>query len=313
MMDPADSSIQRSGTHLSKDLLIAVLQHDGLANEVAANAESYSLKPDSGIRDTTLMFREYFDVAPATTQKLKEEVFRLRYQVYCSETRFENPADFPDQLERDKYDHRSEHSLLRHKRTGIDAGTVRLVRPEPEVLSSLPLHDVTDHPFFRDETRFPASTVAEVSRFAISRSFRRRLDEYPSPSAAGRFNSTRERFYREQEKKVLPHITLGLFIAMVKMSHEMGVKTWFCVMEKALVRLLARYSLYFEPIGPTIEYHGKRQPCYADIDKFLARVKAEKPDIWRLITANGAYWPTEKAESSTPCSKDLCRRTGCAG
>ena len=313
MIDIDDLSIQPSATYLSRDLLVAVLQNCGSGKNVAANAERYRPKPDSAIRETTLLFQEYFDVAAANTPELKEEVFSLRYQVYCSETKFENPADYPDELERDIYDGRSVHSLLRHKRTGINAGTVRLVLPESGSLSSLPLHNVTDHPFFSDDKRFPASTVAEVSRFAISKSFRRRLDEFPSPSAAGRFNPLRERFHRQQEQKVLPHVTLGLFIAMVKMSYEMGITTWFCVMEKALVRLLARYSLYFEPIGPAIEYHGKRQPCYADINKFLARVKAEQPDIWRLITANGAYWPTEKAESSTPCSKDLCIRTGCAG
>ena len=233
------------------------------------------------------MFRDYFDVIPADSPKLREEVFHLRYQVYCVETKFEKTCDFPDELERDEYDDRSVHSLLRHKRTGINAGTVRLVLPKPGQLASLPLHDVTDHPFFRDEARFPASSVAEVSRFAISKHFRRRLDEFQSPSAAGTFDPERERRYQEQEQKVLPHISLGLFIAMLKMSQELGISTWFCVMERALVRRLARYSLHFEPIGPIVEHHGKRQPCYANIDEFLERAKAEQPDIWELITDNG--------------------------
>jgi N-acyl amino acid synthase of PEP-CTERM/exosortase system len=75
---------------------------------------------------------------------------------------------------------------------------------------------------------------------------------------------------------------------MVKMSHELGVTDWFCVMEKALVRLLARYSLHFKPIGPAVEYHGMRQPCYANIDQFLERARAEQPSIWELITEGGA-------------------------
>jgi N-acyl amino acid synthase of PEP-CTERM/exosortase system len=134
----------------------------------------------------------------------------------------------------------------------------------------------------------------EVSRFAISKHFRRRLDEFQSPSAAGTFDPERERCYQEQELKIMPHISLGLFVAMVSMSREMGVSTWFCVMERALVRRLARYSLHFQPIGPIVEHHGKRQPCYADIDGFLKRAKLEQPDIWELITDNGALWRSDE-------------------
>lgn len=237
------------------------------------------------------MFSEYFDVITADTPELQEEVYRLRYQVYCLETKFEDAACFPDQMERDEFDKRSVHGLLKHKRSGIYAGTVRLVLTEPAKLTSLPLHGVADHPLFCDDTRFPPSSVVEVSRFAISKSFRRRLDEFQSPSAAGSLDLERERRYREQENKILPHIVLGLFIAMVKISREIGVTTWFCVMERALLRLLKRYSLYFEPVGPTVEHHGERQPCFANIEEFLERAKTEQPDIWTLITSNGTSKP----------------------
>lgn len=233
------------------------------------------------------MFGKYFEVVDANTESLREDVYRLRYQVYCVETKFEDPSAFKDEMESDEFDRRSVHSLLRHRRTGIDAGTVRLVLPESGNLASLPMHVVIDDPFFRDDSRFDPAKVAEVSRFAISKTFRRRLGEFPSPSASGPYDPEREKYYREQENKVLPHITLGLFVGMVKMSYELGITTWFCVMEKALVRLLARYSLHFTPVGPVVDYHGKRQPCYANIEEFLNRVKLEQPEIWELITDHG--------------------------
>jgi len=234
------------------------------------------------------MFRDFFEVVPADTPELLEEVFRLRYQVYCLETKFEDSSNFSDGLERDEFDERSVHGLLRHRRSGIYAGTVRLVLPDPGNLASLPLHGVTNHPLFYDNNRFAPSKVAEVSRFAISKSFRQRLDEFQSPSAAGSFDPERERQYKEQELKVLPHIVLGLFISMLQLSRDLGIQEWFCVMEKALVRLLDRYSLHFEPVGPAVEYHGLRQPCVANIDEFLLRAKAERPEIWELITESEA-------------------------
>jgi len=289
MPNTTQSSFRWSGKdnewlHNSKPRFL--LRHAGPAKR-SANASCRDRKP--GIESAVSNFRDHFDIVTAESPQLMEDVFALRYQVYCEETGFENPADFPDRVEYDDYDKRSVHSLLQHVRTGLDAGTVRLVIPEEGELASLPLHEVTDHPFFRDEKRFPADSVAEVSRFAISRGFRRRLDEFPSPSAAGTYDVEREKALKLQEKRVLPHITLGLFIAMVKMSHEQGIKTWFCVMEKALVRLLARYSLHFEAIGPSVEYHGERQPCYADIDQFLKRLHREQPGIWNLITQEGKY------------------------
>jgi N-acyl amino acid synthase of PEP-CTERM/exosortase system len=237
------------------------------------------------------MFGRHFEIIQADTDALREEVFRLRYQVYCAETGYEDDINFPDRLEKDVFDDRSVHSLLRHRRTGINAGTVRLVRPEPGNLVTLPLHDVSGEAFFRNSRRFQPAHVAEVSRFAISKTLRRHLAEFPRATHTGPFDPMRNRHEQDHEKAVLPHIVLGLFVAMVRMSRQLDLSSWVCVMEKALVRLLSRYSLHFIPVGPAVEHHGLRQPCYADIEEFLARAKAEQPEVWRLITDGGEPWP----------------------
>jgi hypothetical protein len=88
-------------------------------------------------RDPDLLthFTKYFEILRADTPALLEELFRLRYQVYCQEGCLPgfDPADYPDGLEHDIYDyeHRSVHCLLRHRPTGSNAGTVRLVLADP--------------------------------------------------------------------------------------------------------------------------------------------------------------------------------------
>ncbi|MGH8567684.1 MAG: GNAT family N-acyltransferase, partial [Gammaproteobacteria bacterium] len=88
-------------------------------------------------RDLDLLthFRKYFEILRADTPDLLEEAFRLRYEVYCGEGCLPgfDPLDYPDGLERDIYDyeHRSVHCLLRHRSTGSNAGTVRLVLADP--------------------------------------------------------------------------------------------------------------------------------------------------------------------------------------
>ena|SRR5690348_7881500 len=58
------------------------------------------------------LFRERLSIVQANTSELLDEVFRLRYQVYCLERSFENASDYPDGRERDDDDSRSAHSLL---------------------------------------------------------------------------------------------------------------------------------------------------------------------------------------------------------
>ena len=67
------------------------------------------------------VFEEYFQIVLADTPALRDTVFRLRYQIYCMETGFERPEDFPDGLEKDAFDGRAVHSLLQHKASGDEA------------------------------------------------------------------------------------------------------------------------------------------------------------------------------------------------
>jgi hypothetical protein len=41
------------------------------------------------------------------------------------------------------------------------------------------------------------------------------------------------------------------------------------VMAPALLRLLERFDLRFERLGPLIHYHGERQPCIAEAEALL--------------------------------------------
>ena len=49
-------------------------------------------------------YESYFDIVRADTPALLDEAYRLRYQVYCVENPFENPAEHSDGRERDADD-----------------------------------------------------------------------------------------------------------------------------------------------------------------------------------------------------------------
>ena len=138
-------------------------------------------------------FRQYFEILRADTTDLLEQAFRLRYQVYCQEGLLPgyNPLDYPDGLERDIYDyeHRSAHCLLRHRPTGTNAGTVRLVlhadrvRPDaPFPIEESRLRSTSTRDYFAQGPLCqPTSALFQSSRFILARRFRSRRGEHQWP------------------------------------------------------------------------------------------------------------------------------------
>jgi N-acyl amino acid synthase of PEP-CTERM/exosortase system len=82
----------------------------------------------------------------------------------------------------------------------------------------------------------------------------------------------------------------------LRMSVALGLTHWCAFMEPALLRILRATEIHLEPVGPMVEYHGLRQPCYGNIRTVLSRIRAEQPDVWDLITDGGELW-----ELPTPC------------
>jgi N-acyl amino acid synthase of PEP-CTERM/exosortase system len=249
-------------------------------------------------QDLISALNEYFELVHADTDELRAQVFFLRYQVYVLETGFEREdecksgLDASGQLihwEEDEFDVRSDHYLLRHRRTGTYAATARLILPEsatPESLYPIELHCPLDTSIDNPEVR---RHLGEISRFAVSKMFKRRIgEEHSLPGVC----TDIEVYFDEHERRVLPHISLGLFAAVMRMVDAHQVSHCYAVMEPALIRLLGRFGILFERIGPDVEYHGLRVPCLSTVDEALDNIKRVAPPVWELITNRGAMFHT---------------------
>lgn len=242
----------------------------------------------------------WFDAQIADTDEARDVAFQLRYRVYCIENAFEDPSANPDGREMDEFDRHSAHSLLTYRPTGLPAGTVRLVLPRLDDLdNSFALQRVCNEPLIRDRLQFPVEKMAEVSRFCISKEFRRRMGD---SSAAGEEASDAAEMSLDEERRILPHLSLGLIESLVRMCVDHGITYWCAVMEPTLLRLLTRLGIHFDPIGPLIDYHGRRQPCYIPLEKLLPRVYRERPDVWDVITRSGRHWDNLRTLISSPSS-----------
>lgn len=229
-------------------------------------------------------FGHFFEIVPADTPALVLESQRLRYQVFCREAQIFNPGDYANEIEADDYDLRSVHTVLRHKSSGAVTGTVRLVLAAPD--NSDARFPVEAFDVLRREARdamwrVPRTRLGEISRFAVSKNFRRRSDEgmitHGITEAALAANP-------RSPGRPCPYISLGLIKAVFHMSWAHGVTHWYAAMEPSLLRLLERLGIEFVRIGPLVDYFGRRQPCIAEVNHILAGIADRQPSVWNFIT-----------------------------
>jgi N-acyl amino acid synthase of PEP-CTERM/exosortase system len=251
--------------------------------ELSAGVQSST--PVEQRKDFPAAYGNWFDVVAADTPELLDRAYRLRYQVYCRERGFEDASSFPEQKETDLYDAHAVHSVIISRYDDSVLGTVRLVLPDaskPD--ASFSMQDLCRHAKLTRTLSRSFSTTAEISRFAIAKATRK--------LPAGTGGSVKGRMRQSDEKAGItrPSIVLGLMRAIVRMSRAQGITEWLAVMEPSLLRHLARFAIYFQPVGPLVEYHGMRQPSQANIRILLERMRKERPDVWAYIT-DGGYSP----------------------
>jgi N-acyl amino acid synthase of PEP-CTERM/exosortase system len=219
----------------------------------------------------------------ARTDADRDRSYRLRYQVYCIENDFEPASHYPDGRETDLYDQQSVHGLLIYRDTEAVAGTARLILPRRKNADQpLPTPQICAPQILAAHShRIPADSTAELSRFAISKSSR---PHNPTGTVSLGIVST---------------LSLGLMRGVVAMASANGITHLYALMEPALLRMLRGLGIHFEKLGPVVDYHGRRQPCFCDLNLLLGTTLLERPDIWAFLTINGGL-SRRKSRSGNP-------------
>lgn len=234
-------------------------------------------------------YADHFTVVRADTPELLDEVFRLRYQVYCLENSgFESADEHQDGREQDTDDDRSIHALLMHRRTGAFAGTVRVILPSSS--RPLPIHSL----LAAQDTELlsqlpPARNLAEISRFAVSKEFRRRRGEERYADADWPDNGPSI----SDERRALPFITFGLLRGVLEICREQRVPWIGAVMEPALIRIFQRFGVNFERIGEPVEHHGTRWCGVARLADLVSQGRARNTPL-SLYTRQRTQVPPSK-------------------
>lgn len=203
-----------------------------------------------------------------------EKVLRLRFQVYVRERGFERPEDHPDGLERDRFDDVAIHALCEH-RDGFSVGTVRLIPPSP---LGYPLEEHCQLAI--DPAGLARDRLGEISRLAITREFQRRREDPFNPAPLDEAEAPRPPGAERRRNDIV----LGLYRELYRATRTLGITHWYAAMEEKLMILLRRVGFPFTPIGPYVDYHGRRAPFLADLTAMERLVRERSPDTYRYFT-----------------------------
>jgi len=212
-------------------------------------------------------FKSKFEVVPAFTDELKDQVYRLRHGVYCEDLKWE-PIQ-PSGRETDDYDRHSVHILLRYLPTGENVGCVRMVPTRPnDPTFRLPFERVCEgrlDPGAQALAGLDRDKVAEVSRLAVSSNFRRRQGE------AGRAApDTTQDLIISGPKPRFPFIIVGLYVGIVAMAKLRGIETLFVLTEPRLAQHFKRIGVtQVTQIGSPVEHRGMRIPSLMPVNGII--------------------------------------------
>lgn len=227
-------------------------------------------------------FKQYFEIIPAFSNALKDEVYRIRHQVYCEDLEFEPTRS--DRREIDEHDINSLHLLMRSVKTGEFVGCTRIVRSRPgDPQYKLPFEkncaEVLDRSIV-DHAKLRQDNIAEVSRLAVVAGYRRRKGEGSSPvSISGEDFGTRA-------QSRFPFIPIGLYLATTELARLNGIETVFVLTEERLANHFAKLGFSHKYIGSPIEHHGTRVPSMMSVSGTIKDMRINLRPLYDVIAAD---------------------------
>ncbi len=233
-------------------------------------------------------YSKAFSLFRADTDAWKEHVFRLRYDVYCDENLFINPDSHPDKFETDSYDDRAEHYILLHRATAKVVGTLRLVLPNDEQPSqSFSVQEVCDHRLLKQDSRL--LTIAEISRFCMAKSFRKReLDGCLLPAYYDQdMIETKKNGRVQMIRRRIPYAPLGLLAGAFESALNARITDCVWMVEPRQLWSLKKIGLNYRVLGPHIDHHGGLQPVIFNIKNVLDSMHRQRPHCWDIVSDEG--------------------------
>lgn len=232
--------------------------------------------------DIAKHFFNYFSLSIADTPELQQEVYKIRYQVYCEEFQYKSKEKFLDGMEQDFYDSRSIHCLLKHQHSDRYVGCVRLVLRNLERLDDkFPLEQIFHHDF--ELIKAPFCDYAEISRLAIIRDFRQRQGEDTSSAGLLFFGNQPNSLSTYRERRIFPFTLLSLYLSCTSVLLSLKINNALTVMEAELSRHLRLYGIPSCLVGDFVNFQGMQAPFLLSPMNIMSSMDSEIAALFNAI------------------------------
>jgi N-acyl amino acid synthase of PEP-CTERM/exosortase system len=233
-----------------------------------------------------IVFDKHFEAFLADSEEARQTHYRIRYQVYCRDTKWEDAWCFPHQMERDEYDASSVPFLVRRRSSKGWIATMRLIR---KPLEELPISCFTR----LRPGRLPASArgrTVEFSRLCVVKKYRRapkrRISgETAQPPPRDFDDSFLDSGYRNSESWIF----MGLVRAGWNWSVQSDVGYWLFFIADALARIIRRSGFTIEAVGDEVEHRGLRRPYLFEVHPGVSPVNESVPEVYEMFKVSPGY------------------------
>jgi N-acyl amino acid synthase of PEP-CTERM/exosortase system len=146
----------------------------------------------------------------------------------------------------------------------------------------LPLEHYCSHSLDQsvlDLSQLDRRTFGEISRLAIISRFRRRPGEAQTPHGVADETASLE----PSERRIFPHIAVGLYLAAAAMSLQRGMSMVLVMMEPRLARHMRYFGINFVKAGDIIDHHGMRGPFFITKESLYRDIKPELSELLSMV------------------------------
>jgi len=246
----------------------------------APTIELDTLDPQSDRRDLGEGFRQLFELTPALDEASRDQVYRIRHDVYCRDLGWEPARE--DGRESDEFDRHSFHCLLRRRGTGEPVGCTRLILARPEDPAyPLPFEEscreVLDEAL-AGPPRSDRHRMGEVSRLAVLNTYRQRKGE-----AGTAVSVTDNDFGTSGPRTRFPFIPVSLYLGAAAIARRFGIEHVFVLTEPRLASHFVRIGFDIRAVGRSIEHRGTRVPSLLSSSKVVAGLRPLIRPMYEVI------------------------------
>lgn len=225
-------------------------------------------------------FSKYFRIDAALDDSMRDEVYRIRHEVYCEDLHFE--PERADRREFDAYDAHSVHCLLRTvNEPFLPVGCTRIVLADPGDLDApLPFERTCEGVLDRsivDPSKLPRERIAEISRLGVRAQYRRRKGEQQTECPVS------ENDFATGDQPRFPFVPTSLLLGAVALADCSGIDTVFVLTEPRLAAHFAKLGVEVRQIGRPVEHRGLRIPSVMHVDEIIRNMRPILHPLWHRV------------------------------